>query len=104
MSRHVGIVPLRRLSKQPYHYSDTYKHISQKGDSVTKEQSSSVVEDDTTMLTVEETDNVASSAQTPETCQCNCQPRIAELLSEIEFLKITGYAQISRRTRQSQEG
>jgi hypothetical protein len=87
------------LSKQPYHYSDTYKHISHESDSVTKEQCSSVVGDNTTMLTVGETDNVASSAQTPETCQCDCQPRIAELLSEIEFLKITG-----RRMRKSREG
>ena len=63
MSRHVGIVPLRRLSKQPYHYSDTYKHTSQKGDSIIKEQISSVIEGDTTMLTVEETDNVASSVR-----------------------------------------
>jgi hypothetical protein len=46
MSRHVGIVPLRRLSKQPYHYSDTYKHISHKSESITKEQISSVVDDD----------------------------------------------------------
>ena len=77
MSRHVGIVPLRRLSKQPYHYSDTYKHTSHKSESITKEQSSSV-EDDTTMLTVEETDDTAFSADTPETCQCDCQPRIEE--------------------------
>jgi hypothetical protein len=63
-----------------------------------KEQSSSVVEDDTTMLTVEETDNTASSAETPEMCQCDCQPRIAELLTEIEFLKITG-----RRMRKSRK-
>jgi hypothetical protein len=81
MSRHVRIVPLRRLSKQPYHYSDTYNNISHKSDSITKEQSSSVVEDDTTMLTVEETDNETFIAKTPETCQCDCQLRIAELLS-----------------------
>ena len=81
MSRHVGIVPLRRLSKQPYHYSDTYKHTSRKSESITKERSSSVVEDDTTMLTVEETDDTAISSDTPETCQCDCQLRIAELLS-----------------------
>jgi hypothetical protein len=98
MSRHVGIVPLRRLSKQPYHYSDTYNHIAHRSDSITKEQNSSVVVDDTTMLTVEEMDKVTSSASTPETCQCNCQPRIAELLSEIEFLKITG-----RRMRKSRK-
>ena len=81
MSRHVGIVPLRRLNKQSYHYSDTYNNISHKSDSITKEQSSSVVEDDTTMLTVEETDNETFIAKTPETCQCDCQLRIAELLS-----------------------
>jgi hypothetical protein len=90
MSRHVGIVFLRRLSKQTYHYSDTDKHISHKSDSITKEQNSSVVGDDMTMLTVEGTNTERSSAETPETSQCNCQPRIAELLSEIEFLKITG--------------
>jgi hypothetical protein len=50
------------------------------------------------MLTVEETDDTASSADTPETCQCDCQPRIAELLSEMEFLKITG-----RRIRKSRK-
>jgi len=65
MSRHVGIVPLRRLSKQPYHYSDTYKHTSRKSESITKEHSSSVVEDDTTMLTVKGTDDSAFSADTP---------------------------------------
>jgi hypothetical protein len=87
MSRHVGVVPLRRLSKQLYHYSDTYKHISHKNESVTKEQSSSVVEDDTTMLTVEETDDTAFSVEAPETCQCDCQPRIAELLCQILYIR-----------------
>jgi hypothetical protein len=32
MSRHVGIVPLRRLVKQPYHYSDTSKRSPPKSD------------------------------------------------------------------------
>jgi hypothetical protein len=50
------------------------------------------------MLTVEKTDDTAFSAETPEPCQCDCQPRIAELLSEIEFLKITG-----RRMRKSRK-
>ena len=81
MSRHVGIVPLRRLSKQPYHYSDTYKHILRRCDSTTKEQISSVIDNDTTILTVEETDEETFIAKTPETCRCDCQLRIAELLS-----------------------
>ncbi len=98
MSRHVRIVPLRRLNKQSYHYSDTYNNISHKSDSITKEQISSVIDNDTTILTVEETDEEAFIPKTPETCQCDCQPRIAELLSEIEFLKITG-----RRMRKSRK-
>jgi len=81
MSRHVGIVPLKRLSKQPYHYSDTYNNISHKSDSITKEQNSSVIDNDMTILTVEETDEKAFIAKTPETCQCDCQLRIVELLS-----------------------
>ena len=64
MSRHVGTVPLRRLSKQPYHYSDTYKHILRRSDSITKGQIRSAVDNDTTMLTVEETDNETFIAKT----------------------------------------
>ncbi len=47
MSRHVGIVPLRKLVKQPYHYSDTSKRsVPMMSDQITEEQSSSI--DDST--------------------------------------------------------
>jgi hypothetical protein len=94
MSRHVGIVPLRRLAKQPYHYSDTSKRLAPKSDQFTEEQSSSVDDSKTSMFTVEATENKASC---PESCHCTCQARIAELLSEVDFLRITG-----RRMRKSQ--
>jgi hypothetical protein len=107
MSRHVGIVPLRRLSKQPYHYGDTHKHISLKGDSITEEQSSSVIQDDTTMLTVEETDNVASPAQTNTgnvSMRLSTSHSRATKRSRIPEDNGKKNAQIARRTRQSQEG
>jgi hypothetical protein len=97
MSRHVvGIVPLRRLVNQPYHYSDTSKRSAPKSDQITEEQSSSTDDNQTSMFTVEATENKASC---PDTCQCTCQARIAELLSEVDFLKITG-----RRMRKSHKG
>ncbi len=96
MSRHVGIVPLRRLVKQPYHYSDASKRPTPMRDQITEEQSSSIDDSKTSMFTVEATENKASC---PESCQCTCQARIAELLSEVDFLKITG-----RRMRKSRKG
>ncbi len=96
MFRHVGIVPLRRLVKQPYHYSDTNKRPAPMSDQITEEQSSSIDDSDTSMFTVEATENKASC---PESCKCTCQARIAELLSEVDFLKITG-----RRMRKSRKG
>ncbi len=40
MSSHVGIVPLRlrRLAKQPYHYSDTVKRLAPTTDTIAEEQ------------------------------------------------------------------
>jgi hypothetical protein len=98
MSRHVlvGIVPLRRLVKQPYHYSDTIKRPAPMSDHITEEQSKSIDDSKASMFTVEATENKASC---PESCQCTCQARIAELLSEVDFLKITG-----RRMRKSRKG
>ncbi len=65
-------------------------------DQITEEQSSSTDDNQTSMFTVEATENKASC---PDTCQCTCQARIAELLSEVDFLKITG-----RRMRKSRKG
>ncbi len=55
--------------------------MSPKSDSITKEQISSVIDNETTILTVEETDEEKFITKTPKTCQCDCQLRIAELLS-----------------------
>ncbi len=88
MSRHVGVVSLsKRLSKQSYHYSDTVKRSAPKSDQLTEEQTSSIVDSKISMLAVGATDNKASSH---ESSQYTCQTRIAELLTEVEFLKITG--------------
>ena len=38
MSRHVGVVPLRRLNKQPYHYSDTPRRPAPATDIIGEEQ------------------------------------------------------------------
>jgi hypothetical protein len=96
VSRHVGIVPLRRLVKQPYHYSNTNKRPAPISDQITEEQSSSIDDSVISMFTVEATENKASC---PESCQCTCQARIAELLSEVDFLKIT-----ERRMCKSRKG
>jgi hypothetical protein len=96
MSRHVGIVPVRRLAKQPYHHCDTSKRSAPKSDQFTEEQNSSIDDSKTSMFTVEATENKASCS---ESCRCTCQARIAELLSEVDFLKITG-----RRMRKSRKG
>jgi hypothetical protein len=67
MSRHVGIVPLRRLVKQPYHYSDTSKRVAPKSEQFPEEQGSSIDDSNTSMFAVEPTENKASC---PEACQC----------------------------------
>jgi hypothetical protein len=54
MSRHVGIVPLRRLVKQPYHYSDTSKRPAPMSDQITEEQSSSIDDSQASMFTVKQ--------------------------------------------------
>jgi hypothetical protein len=59
MPRHVGIVPLRRLAKQPYHYSDTNKRSAPKSDQLTEDQSSSIDVSKTSMFTVEAMENKA---------------------------------------------
>ena len=108
MCAHVGIVPLRRLVSQPYHYSDKVKHawlsdrdtiVSLKqSDQVTEEQSTPVNDGNTAMLAVEETAKEAAGDDTPDTNQCACQPRLAEQLCEVDFLRITG-----RRLRKSRK-
>ena len=56
--------------------------MSPKSDSITKEQISSVIDSDIPdNVTVQETDEETFIAKTPKTCQCDCQLRIAELLS-----------------------
>ncbi len=55
--------------------------MSPKSDSITKEQIGSAFDNDTTILIDEETDEETFIAKTPKTCQCDCQLRIADLLS-----------------------
>ncbi len=67
MCAHAGIVPLRRLVSQPYHYGDKVKHVwlndsdtimhIKEGDQVTVKQSSPVSDGNTAMLAVEETES-----------------------------------------------
>ncbi len=78
MSRHVGILPLRRLKKQPYHYSDTPKRLAP----IREEGHLPSNKDNIALLAVEEA--------MEEACQCTCQLRMAEPLTEVEFLRITG--------------
>jgi hypothetical protein len=109
MCRHVGIVPLKRLVSQPYHYSDKVKHVwlndsdtivhIPEGNQVTGKQSTPGNDGNNTMLAVEETEIETTCAEISDTCQCACQPRLAEQLSEVEFLKIAG-----RRMRKSRKG
>ena len=80
MSRHVGVVPLRRLNKQPYHYSDTPRRPAPATDIIGEEQQAPSDNNNTSLLTVQATD----------TCQCTCHPRMAEPLTEVDFLRITG--------------
>ena len=80
MSRHVGVVPLRRLNKQPYHYSDTPRRPAPATDTIGEEQHVPSDSNNTSLLAVQAT----------ETCQCTCQHRMAEPLTEVDFLRITG--------------
>ncbi len=111
MCRHAGIIPLKplkRLVSQPYHYSDKVKHVwlndsgtimhIPEGEQVTGKQSTTVNDGNNTMLAVEETEVEAACAEIPDTCQCACQPRLAEQLHEVDFLRITG-----RRMRKSRK-
>ena len=92
----VGIVPLRRLVSQPYHYSDKVKHVwlndsdtivhTKQGDQVTENQNIPVNNGDAAMLAVNETETEPISIDSPDTCQCACQPRLAEQLCEVDFL------------------
>ncbi len=108
MCAHVGIFPLKRLVSQPYHYSDKVKHVwlndsdtilhIKESDQVTDKQSSPVNDGDKATLGVEETKLKTRGVETPGTCQCACQPRLAEQLHEVDFLRITG-----RRMRKSRK-
>jgi hypothetical protein len=108
MCAYVGIVPLRRLVSQPYHYSDKVKHAwlndsdtilhIKQSDQVTEKQSIPVNDDNTVMLAAEKMATEIKSIDIPSTCQCACQPRLAEQLCEVDFLKITG-----RRLRKSRK-
>jgi hypothetical protein len=51
------------------------------------------------MLAVEETESNTKGVETPDACKCACQPRLAEQLHEVDFLRITG-----RRMRKSRKG
>jgi hypothetical protein len=116
MSKHVGIFPLRRLSKQPYHYSDKVKHVwlndsdttlhvPLKDDQVTKMQNAPVNDgNNTAMLAAEETEVKASSTEITDTCQYACPPRLTEQLNEVEFIPANNRkenAQITQEQKQS---
>ena len=103
MCEHVGIVPLRRLVSQPYHYNDIVKHVwVNGGDSIThinqSDQVTAVKDGKTAMLAADETAKDEEGGDTPDTSQCACQPRLAEQLLEVDFLKLTG-----RRLRKSRK-
>jgi hypothetical protein len=108
MCAHLGIVPLKRLVSQSYHYSDKVKHVwlndsdtilhINESDQVTDEQSNTVSDCGKAMLAVKETEPEIKSVGTPDACQCVCQPRLAEQLLEVDFLRITG-----RRMRKSRK-
>ena len=108
MCAHVGIVPLRRLVSQPYHYSDKVKHSwlddsdtivhAKQSDQVTELQNIPVNNGNAAMPTVNETETESIGIDSPDTCQCACQPRLAERLHEVDFLRITG-----RRMRKSRK-
>jgi hypothetical protein len=95
MCAHVGIVPLRRLVLQPYHYSDKVKHAwlndsdtilhIKQSDQVTGKQSIPVNNGNAAMLAAEETAAEMKGIEIPDTCQCACQPRLAEQLHEVDF-------------------
>ena len=100
----MGIVPLRRLVSQPYHYNDIVKHVwVNSSDHIThinqSDQVTAVEDGSTAMLAAEETAKGEEGGYTPDTSQCACQPRLAEQLHEVDFLKITG-----RRLRKSRKG
>ena len=108
MCAHVGIVPLRRLVSQPYYYNDKVKHVwlndsdtimhIKQSEQVTESQSTTVDDENAAMLAAEETAKDEKDGDTPDTSQCACQPRLAEQLHEVDFLKITG-----RRLRKSRK-
>ncbi len=108
MCAHVGIFPLRRLVSRPYRYGDKVKHVwlndsdtilhTNKSDQVTDKQSNTVIDGDKAMLVVEETETETKGVDTLDACQCACQPRLAEQLLEVDFLRITG-----RRMRKSRK-
>jgi hypothetical protein len=108
MCAHVGIVPLRRLVSQPYHYSDKVKHVWLKdsdtilhideSDRITNKRSTPVSDGEKAMLTVKETETETKGIDTPGACQCACQTRLTEQLLEVDFPRITG-----RRMRKSRK-
>ncbi len=108
MCAHVGIFPLRRLVSRPYHYSDKVKHVwlndsdtilhINESDRVTDTQSNTASDGSKAMLAVEETETETKGVDTLDAYQCTCQPRLAEQLLEVDFLRITG-----RRMRKSRK-
>ena len=97
----------RSETKERKHYSDKVKHVwlndsdtilhINESDQVTNKQSNTIRDgDNKAMLAVEETETDTKSVDTPDACQCTCQPRLAEQLIEVDFLRITG-----RRMRKS---
>ena len=115
MCAHVGIFPLRRLVSRPYHYCDKVKHFwlndsgtilhVNESDQVTDKQSNTAIDGDKAMLAVEDTEIETKGVDTPDACQCACQPRLAEQLLEVDFLRITGRRmRKSRKNKNNPEG
>ena len=87
MCEHVGIVPLRRLASQPYHYNDKVKHFwLNDSDTIMhikqSDQVTAVEDGNAAMLTVNETAEDEKGVDTPGASKCACQPRLAEQLRE----------------------
>jgi hypothetical protein len=68
----IGAVPLRRLSTEPYHYTDTIFKNHKSGSAASKNP-----------VTREHINSTHESG-------CKCQPRCTPSLSEVDFLRLTG--------------
>ncbi len=61
----------------------TLSYTFNESDRVTEKQSNTVIDGDKAMLAVEEKETETKGVDTPDACQCACQPR------QNNFLKLT---------------